>query len=106
MFSRYDAMNESKVLDSVDQTNFPDPLSVNFNNFHLTELPKLRAVSKVDIDRLWIFMLKQYTNIAEGDDVMLIINGIPYLGMVEIGASLYLPVIADIYNVKNLAGVP
>mgnify|MGYP001348768410 CR=1 FL=1 len=106
MFSRYDAMTESAVKDSEDQLNYADTLSLNMNNLQLTEIPRLRTLSKVDIDRFWLFILKMYAGASEGDDVVLAINGIPYLGMMEPGSQIYLPNFADISSVKKLAGVP
>jgi hypothetical protein len=105
MFSRYDAMAESKIVDTVDQVAYPDPLTVNFNNLHLSEIPKLRTVSKVDLDRFWLFILRQYKTIAEGDDIVLTMNGIPYVGMLEPGDQLYIPISADMYAVKDLKGL-
>lgn len=105
MFSRYDAMEESKLVDPVDQVAYPDPLSLNFNNLKLTEIPKLRSISKVDLDRFWIFILRQYKTIAEGDDIVLTMNGIPYVGMLEPGDQIYMPTSTDMYAVKDLKGV-
>ncbi len=104
MFSRYDAMEESRTTDSVDQVAYPDPLSLNYNNLHLSEIPRLRTVSKTDLDRFWLFVLKQFKTIAEGDDVILTMNGIPYVGMMEPGDQIYVPVASDMYAIKDLKG--
>jgi len=105
MFSRYDAMEESKTIDPVDQVAYPDPLSLNYNNLHLSEIPKLRSVSKADLDRFWLFVLKHFKTIAEGDDVILTMNGIPYVGMMAPGDQIYMPVSQDMYALKNLKGL-
>jgi hypothetical protein len=98
MFSRYDAMKESQVLDTEDSVNYPDPLSVNFNNTQLSMVPKLRQLSQSDLDRFWLATLAFYKTAAEGDDVLLTLNGIPYRGMLEPGNEIYYPELTDLYN--------
>lgn len=105
MYSRYDAMAESKIKDTEDQVAYPDPLSINFNKVQLTSLPRLREVSEADLTKFWLFMLKQYIDIAEGDDILLTINNVPYLGLLKTGDGLFLPIAEDLYNVKSLANV-
>jgi hypothetical protein len=100
MFSRYTAMKESKIKDTVDQELFPDPLSVNYNLTQMSQIPKLRNLSSVDLRRFWVFMVKQYGGIAEADDVLLTLNNIPYIGMLEPGADIYL---VDISDLKSFA---
>ncbi len=102
MFSRYDCMNESQVKDTEDNGNYADPLSINFNRMELQTLPKLRDVNQADLNRFWFFILKTYTNIAEGDDVILTLNNVPYLGMLKPGDSLYIPSSEDLYRAVNL----
>jgi len=106
MFSRYDAMSSSKVQDTVDHDNYPDPLSINYNNLALTEIPGRTAVSKIDLDRFWIFLGKQYPGLAETDDILLIINNVPYVGMLEPGDYLYTPASADLYSITQIDGLP
>ena len=98
MFSRYSTMKASSVKDYVDQELYPDPLSVNYNNTQMSKIPKLRTLSDVDIRKFWIFMMKQYETIAEADDVLLTLNGIPYRGMLQAGDSIYLVDISDLYR--------
>jgi hypothetical protein len=98
MFSRYDSMKESKVLDTTDNQNWPDPLSVNYNNTQLTTMPKLRTLQSTDLDRFWVTALMFYKTVAEGDDVVLTLNAIPYRGMLEPGDEIYFPELTDLYN--------
>lgn len=105
MFSRYDALMQSKVQDPVDQDNYPDPLSINYNNVKLSQLPGRVALSKVDLDRFWVFMTHQYSKTAEADDVLLIINDVPYLGMLQTGDYLYTPALSDLYGITNITGL-
>ena len=106
MFSRYDVLSPSQVQDPVDRDNYPDPLSINYNNVKLTQLPGRTALSKVDLDRFWLFMTRQYSKVAEADDVLLIINDVPYVGMLQTGDFLYTPGLSDLYGVSNIAGLP
>ena len=105
MFSRYNAMKESVTKDSTDQDNYPDVLSLNFNNISLSEIPGRTALSKIDLDRFWIFMNKQYQGLGETDDILLIVNNVPYLGMLEPGNYLYLPTSADLYSITKIDGL-
>jgi len=104
MFSRYSAMKESLVKDSVDRDNYLDPLSINYNNLKLNSLPGRVTVSKIDLDRFWLFMYKQY-KAAEGDDILLTINNIPYLGMIESGSFIYMPALTDLSSITAIDGL-
>lgn len=101
MFSRYSAMKESHVKDIADHALYPDPLSVNFNNTQMTQIPKLRTFSTVDLRRFWIFMFKQYGGIAEADDILLTLNSVPYLGMLQSGDNIYIIDISDLRNFSS-----
>lgn len=98
-------MKDSQVKDAVDQDNYPDPLSINYNNIILTELPGRTALTKADIEKFWLFMSRQYKNISETDDVLLIVNDVPYLGMLQPGDYVYLPVVTDLYGITKIDGL-
>lgn len=99
MFSRYTAMRESKVaMDEKDKNPYPDPLSLNYNNTQLTSMPRRRDLGEADLRRFWIFMIKQYADIAEADDVLLTLNNIPYRGMLQPGDQLYIISKPDLYS--------
>lgn len=99
MRSRYDYMTESKVLD-IDDMAFPDPLSVNYNNIQLTELPMYVKIEQKYIDSFWTFMYDYYKT-TEMDDVFLNINNVPYIGALEPGDILFLIKGSDLTNFKN-----
>lgn len=88
MKSRYDYMEESKVVD-IDNENYYDPLSVSYNDVQFTKVPIQAQVSDTDITKFWLFMNKNY-GIEEMDDVLLNINAIPYVGSLRPGDALYL----------------
>ena len=102
MFSRYNVMSESEVLDSDDKLPYPDPLTINYNDTQLTQMPKRRELSMPDIQRFWLFMIKQYRSVAEGDDILLTLNNIPYRGMLVPGDQLYVIDSADLYGFGTL----
>ena len=89
------------IMDSVDKLNYPDPLSLNYSDTQLSVIPKLRDLSKVDLERFWVYMLRQY-KMAEGDDILLTLNGVPYKGMLSPGDSIYLISSADLKAVGSV----
>lgn len=92
-------MQESSMTDNFDNLTYPDPLSLNFTKIQLTELPKLRELSAPDLQRFWLFIQKFYSSdAAEGDDIILTLNNIPYLGILKPGDNIYLPALTDIYS--------
>ena len=102
MYSRYDLMKTSTVLDPLDQTPYPDPLSIDFNLTVLTKVPTAVALDYTATQKFWVFYQKFYKTTIEGDDLLLILNSIPYLGMLQTGDSLQFPTIEDIQNMKDL----
>lgn len=83
MISRYNYMNESKVTDTDGET-YPDPLSVPYNNTKFTVIPTTHVVTAGDIAKFWNYMYSKY-NISYLDDILLSLNGIPYIGTLEPG---------------------
>ncbi len=95
MKSRYDCMKESSVKD-IDGEFFPDPLSLSYD-ISVTELPSKKQVNSVDIAKFWLFMQNNY-DMAEEDDILLGVNGVPYVGMLEPGDEIYLVSKTDLEN--------
>lgn len=95
-------MRNSRVQDEVDRESYPDPLSLNYNDVTLSTLPKRKALNPADLNKFWTFVLRNYEDMAEGDDVILTINNIPYLGMLRPGDEIYMPAKEDIYIIKEL----
>lgn len=84
--NRYDFMQESRVCDE-DGLPYPDILSVNYSDFAIENVPLFQKVSAGDISKFWIYMHKNY-NRPDLDDVLLNMNGVPYVGMLEPGSIL------------------
>lgn len=99
MKSRYDFMEDSKVCD-IDGVNYPDPLSLNYSDYAITEIPTLFQTTAADISKFWTRMYHDY-KITELDDVLLDMNGIGYVGMLEPGSILYRFDIKDIQGVNS-----
>ena len=99
MYSRYSVMTESLVED-VDNLAYPDPLSINYVDTQFYQVPKRRELSSADLKKFWLYFLKKYGT-AEGDDILLTLNNVPYLGMLEPGDYIYLIDKGDIFNFHN-----
>lgn len=87
MKSRYDWMLPGKVQDE-DKEFFPDVCSIDYSNGSITKVPTLHKITANDLSKFWKYMHEKY-NIVELDDVLLSINGFPYLGMCQPGSELY-----------------
>ena len=94
MESRYDFMRDGGVLDTDDEI-YPDPLSVRYNNYKVSKIPTLGRVSANDISKFWMYMHKEY-GIVDKYDLLLSINGIPYIGMLRPNDEVYNLDIQDI----------
>jgi hypothetical protein len=95
MTSRYDLMNSSNVRDSQDNESYPDCISVNWNNFTLQTAPYLKYIEQRHISKLWLLTYSMYQR-TELDDILLIINNVPYREMMEPGDQFFIPAIEDI----------
>jgi|LSPZ01.1.fsa_nt_gi hypothetical protein len=102
--SRFDFMLSSNVKD-IDDEAFPDVLSVDYLNTQFTELPKFTEVTQPDIERFWLFMYNYYGN-CDYDDLLLMINNVPYVTCLQPGDPIYLPKLSDIesFNEQKQAG--
>lgn len=100
MESRYDFMKESEVQD-IDGDLYPDVLSVDYSKVEFKELPPVVTITSADINRFWYFMYKNY-GISYNDDLLLNLNGIPYVGMLEPNDKLVMISLNDLKrNVVN-----
>jgi hypothetical protein len=98
--TRYSIMNESTVKDPVDLESYPDTLSVNFNKYEQTYPSLKKAIDSTQIDRFWIFINLLYGS-PDYEDLVLILNNIPYRGALSAGDVIYFPDPADISSVYN-----
>jgi len=89
MKSRYDYMEESRIQDPEDNDFYADVLTLSYDRGILTQIPTMHRVTGPDLCKFWKLMYDKY-NVAEMDDVLLNINGFPYLGMLKPGDELYL----------------
>lgn len=105
MRSRYDYMDESKVAD-IDKEVYPDPLSITYNDIQFSQMPTSKLVTEGDINKFWLYMYKNY-NMCELDDVLLNINGIPYIGTLEPGDLIFNINARDLekFNDQKIAGM-
>lgn len=99
MTSRYNYMKQSNVQDT-DGQNYPDPLSVTFNDVQFTEIPSAKQLSAADLAKFWLYMYNTY-GVQEYDDILLTINGIPYLGMEKPGDIIFNVSLKDLQNIST-----
>ena len=89
MYSRYDLMKPADYsYDSEDGEQYPDPLSINYAKASFTEIPVGLEVSMANINKFWLYMKENY-NLTDHDDLLLNLNGIPYIGLLEPGDTIY-----------------
>jgi hypothetical protein len=93
-YSRYDYMEEGTTQDSILGSNYPDPLTLNYNELNLTSIPKNDDVSSQDIIYFWREAEDMY-GIASYDDMVLTLNGIPHKNFLSAGHKVYFPTIDD-----------
>lgn len=93
--SRYDFMEEGKVRDDITRSFYPDPLSINYNNFVMSSQPVKDKLNSVKIKYLWKEAEQVYGNPC-WDDVTLILNGIPHRNFIKSGSTIYFPSESDI----------
>lgn len=94
MDSRYQYMKASPVRD-INQNNFPDPLSLNYNSISLSKKPEILYVGESDIRYLWMVSNKIYGE-PELEDVALSLNGYSHKNFLEEGDPVIFPNKEDI----------
>lgn len=85
--SRYNNMTASKVLD-IDKEAFPDPLSCRYNDVQFSGISGQERMSSAALSKFWLWMWKTYAT-CDYDDILLNLNGIPYIGMMQPGDILF-----------------
>ena len=81
MTSRYDLMLESSEIDPNDKQAYPDPLSVDFENFVFKEPPFIIEPTDQMASRPYLITYAIYKK-AEYDDIILNINNVPHLSKI------------------------
>ena len=89
MHSRYDFYDESCVLDE-DGINFPDPLSINYNNGKIEKIPIGIKINSTQITKPWT-LVEEYYDSEEYDDILLMENNVPYINVLKPGDNFYIP---------------
>lgn len=95
MNSRYDFMREGTVKDEKSGSLYPDPLSLNYLNFDVTEIPYEDKLTDNKIRLLWLEAQSLYGT-ACWDDIVLTLNGVPHKNFLRTGDSLHFPSQSDI----------
>lgn len=95
MQSRYDFMKEGTVVDEVSGSRFPDPLSLNYLDFKMSDIPKEIPLSNRSITHLWMEADMLYGK-PQLDDMVLTLNGVAHKNFLKNGDTLYFPSESDI----------
>lgn len=98
--NRYDFMTPGSVQDEKSGSYYPDPLSLNYLNFKMTEVPYVDKFSATACREPWKEMNSIYGRPAY-DDVVLTLNGIPHSNFLKEGQIVYVPKEGDITNSFN-----
>jgi hypothetical protein len=105
--SRYDLLQESEVIDPITKEKYPDPLSINYDDGELTKVPFAHQMSDADLDKWWLFFFNEYSKqnypTTSYDDLLLNINGVPYLGTLQPGSVIYIPDYNDLQGWVDIA---
>lgn len=94
--NRYDFMEVSKVTDE-DGMAYYDPLSVDYSKLKLSEIPTVKTITAADIEKFYLYMYNNYGEVSL-DDILLLLNGIGYVGELEPGSTIFNFSKADLQN--------
>lgn len=93
--SRYDFMLAGEVQDEVTDNLYPDPLSINYFNFTLEEMPQTVKLDNMNINFIWKIANDVY-GVPAWDDMVLSLNGVPHINFLKPGDILYFPSVDEI----------
>ena len=88
--TRYALMSPSKCLDEFTGEAYPDILSIPFNDFTFTSLPRKITLHMQYVDKPYN-LHKDIYGTYEGDDVLLELNLVPHPEYLHAGMTLYCP---------------
>jgi hypothetical protein len=100
--NRYDFMTSGTVADSKTGSLYPDPLSLNYLGFKMSELPTKKTVSIKEAEEPWRMSLDVYGR-ATYEDVVLTLNGVSHSNFLKEGDTLYFPREEDLTNSFNVS---
>lgn len=95
--NRYDFMTPGTTQDSKTGSFYPDPLSLNYLNFKMTEVPYADKFDTKACREPWKEMISVYGKPAF-DDVVLTLNGVSHSNFLQEGQIVYIPKEEDITN--------
>ena len=98
--SRYDFMKDGVTMDEVTGSFYPDPLTLNYSDFSMSELPIKNTMTEKKIIFLWKEADDFYGNPC-WDDMVLTLNGIPHKNFLNVGDEIYFPIEDDLLNSFN-----
>lgn len=93
--SRYDFMEEGKVMDTVSKSYYPDPLSLSYLGLRMSKEPAESKMTDSKISFFWKETYDQY-GVASWDDIVLTLNGISHINFLKNGDVIYFPAVDDI----------
>lgn len=96
-------MNEGTVQDE-DGSPFPDPLTLNYNDFIAKSAMTPVELTDNDIKQFWRTTHKVYGS-AEYDDIVLTLNGVPHQNFLQEDQVIYFPEVDDIESSFSKTGL-
>ena len=93
--NRYDFMKDSAVLDEKTNTYFPDPLSLDYGSFNMTQRPGKETLTDDKINYFWRTSMAVYGS-RDYEDIVLTLNNVPHKNFLMEHDSIYYPDLSDI----------
>ena len=93
--NRYDFMSESSVVDEKTGTYFPDPLTLDYGSFTMSQRPDKAYLVDDKINYFWRTYMEEYGT-RDYEDVVLTLNNIPHKNFLMEHSTIYYPELADI----------
>lgn len=95
MKSRYDFIKASEYTDETTGELWPDPISLNFYKFEITDGVEAVELTSSDISSFWYLIHKKYGT-SEYDDIVLSLNNVAHKNFLKEGDVIYIPAKSDI----------
>ena len=93
--NRYDFMSESSVVDEKTGTYFPDPLTLDYGSFTMSQRPDKVYLVDDQINYFWRTYMEEYGT-RDYEDVVLTLNNIPHKNFLMEHSTIYYPDLTDI----------
>ena len=95
--SRYDLMAPSTVVDEASGEPYPDVMSLRYQEFEFTSVPRRIQAQPRHIDKPYL-LAKDYYDTFFYDDILLDLNLVPHYDFMDNGMAMYVPSGADLKN--------